>query len=108
VIAAILLAIAATGTDGFTILDADSGDVVHHCEVLGGDTYKEVTYQAVVCVNIITGPTSDGYYATGQAEAYCQTSGGLTDPEKTVLFLPPSTVPVASEPPSPTAVTLLP
>jgi hypothetical protein len=71
----VMPASAATGPDGFTILHADSGNIVHHCEVIGTDGASQ---QAVVCVDILTGETSDGYYAEGQVEAYCQTTGGVT------------------------------
>ncbi len=71
----VMPASAATGPDGFTILYADSGNIVHHCEVLGTDGTDQ---QAVVCVDIVTGETSDGYYAEGEVEAYCQTTGGVT------------------------------
>jgi hypothetical protein len=65
---------AATGPYGFTILDADSGNMVHTCKLLGGD---KAGYQAVVCVNITTGPASNGYWAEGSVEAYCQTETGI-------------------------------
>jgi hypothetical protein len=65
----VLPATAATGPDGFTILDADSGNVAHHCEVLGTNGNG---VQAVVCVDIDTYGDSSGYYATGAIEAYCQ------------------------------------
>ena len=75
-----------TGPDGFTILYADSGNMVHNCEILGSDTDPGYVtdgsdvYQAVVCVDIQTGAESDGYFATGQVEAYCQTNGGVAVP----------------------------
>ena len=79
-----LPASAATGPYGFTILDADSGNMAHNCEILGSDTDPGYVtdgsdvYQAVVCVDILTGETSDGYYAEGRVEAYCQTPAGVT------------------------------
>jgi len=64
---------ASATTDGFPILYA--GGEVHHCEILGAAD----GYQAVVCVDISTGYTDDGfeYYATGAVEAYCQTDAGV-------------------------------
>ena len=73
----IMPASAATGPDGFTILYADSGNIVHQCGVIGEDQYGE---QAVVCVDINTYGDSSGYYATGAVEAYCQEG----NPETTV------------------------
>jgi hypothetical protein len=72
-----LTARAETGVDGFTILDAYAGNMVHRCGVFGasGD------YQAVVCVDINTGPAGDTVYnydAKGTMELYCQTTGGVT------------------------------
>jgi hypothetical protein len=61
-----LPASADTGPDGFPILYADEANMVHHCIAL------DTTNVAIVCVNIVTGETGDGYYATGQVEAYCQ------------------------------------
>jgi hypothetical protein len=68
-LAGILPASAATGPDGFTILYADSDNIVHQCGVIGANTYG---YEAVVCVDINTYADSSGYYATGAVEAYCQ------------------------------------
>jgi len=73
----IMPASAATGPDGFTILYADSANIVHQCGVIGEDQYGE---QAVVCVDINTYGDSSGYYATGAVEAYCQDG----NPETTV------------------------
>jgi hypothetical protein len=63
-----LPASATTGPDGFTILYADSGNVVHDCEVLGTDPSG---YQAVVCLDINTGANSSGYWASGSVETMC-------------------------------------
>jgi hypothetical protein len=64
-----------TGTDGFTILHAKSGQVAHKCTVIGSDNED---HQAVVCVDIETVWFSDGsgYEAYGQVEAYCQEGSG--------------------------------
>jgi hypothetical protein len=72
-----LTARAGTGVDGFTILDAYAGNPVHKCEVFG----TSGSYQAVVCVDIATGPvgnTSSTYDAKGTMELYCQTTAGVT------------------------------
>jgi len=50
--AAMTPASAATGTDGFTILYASQGNIAHHCEVIGSDSYGS---EAIVCVDILTG-----------------------------------------------------
>jgi hypothetical protein len=44
----------------------------HQCIVI----YQDLYYQAVFCADITTGIYNGGYYAWGQAEAYCQTYGG--------------------------------
>jgi hypothetical protein len=66
----VMPASAATGPDGFTILYADSGNLVHHCEVIGTDADDD--QQAVICVDIDTHVTAEGYQATGEVEGYCQ------------------------------------
>jgi hypothetical protein len=68
--AAIQPASAATGPDGFTILNALSDAQAHKCNVIGGDG----SYQAVVCSDILTYEGATDYYAYGRAEAYCQTA----------------------------------
>jgi hypothetical protein len=75
-LATALPASAATGAGGFTILGALDGAVVHHCEVIGSAD----GYQAVVCVDITTGPEDDNqqYYAKGAIEVYCQKDSGVT------------------------------
>lgn len=40
----------------------------HQCVKFADDG----SYQAIICADIITGTNSAGYYAKGQAEAYCQ------------------------------------
>lgn len=72
-----LTAWAETGVDGFTILDAYAGNTVHKCDVFGASG----NYQAVVCVDIATGPVGDtvsNYDAKGTMELYCQTTAGVT------------------------------
>jgi hypothetical protein len=63
-----------TGTDGFTILHAKSGQFAHQCKVIGQDNEL---HQAVVCADIVTkwfGGTA--YAAYGKVEAYCQEGSG--------------------------------
>lgn len=72
IMSAITPASAATGTDGFTILYAGEGNVAHHCEVIGSDSYGS---EAIVCVDILTGTESTDYWAHGQIEAFCQKNG---------------------------------
>jgi len=85
VISRAALASADTGPDGFTILYADSGDIVHHCEIIGSD-YGEpytgsapTTLEAVVCVDINTYGGSAGYYATGAVEAFCEENDNASE-----------------------------
>jgi len=61
---------AATGS----VLHASSRDLVHSCELLGPASPEG--YEAVVCVNIYTAPTSTGYLAEGQIEAFCKIGDG--------------------------------
>ena len=76
---------AATGPDGFPILYADSGNVVHQCEVIGSDygpAYTgstPTTLDAVVCVDIDTTYDSAGYYATGAVEAFCEENDNASE-----------------------------
>jgi hypothetical protein len=48
------------------------GSEAHQCI----DFYNDGSYQAIICADILTGSTSSGYYAKGQAEAYCQNESG--------------------------------
>ena len=70
--AAVSPASAATGTDGFTILYASQGNIAHHCEVIGSDSYGS---EAIVCVDILTGTGSTYYWSRGQIEAFCYKNG---------------------------------
>jgi hypothetical protein len=68
---------AATGTGGFTIINAsdyaNGTTVVHVCHILGTD---DDYHEAIVCVDINT-MIYDGYaYAQGEVEAYCQDDDG--------------------------------
>ena len=68
-LAGIMPASAATGPDGFTILYADSANIVHQCGVV---VTNSAGYEGVVCVDINTYADSSGYYATGAVEVICQ------------------------------------
>src|ERR1700730_2373112 len=70
--AAVSPASAATGTDGFTILYASQGNIAHHCEVIGSDSYGS---EAIVCVDILTGTGSTYYWSRAQIEAFCYKNG---------------------------------
>jgi hypothetical protein len=54
----------------FTILHANLGQEAHTCVAFGNDG----TYQAVLCVDILTGWEADGsaYYGQGQVELLCE------------------------------------
>lgn len=64
-----------TGAGGFPIIGADDGYMVHKCEVIGSAD----GYQAVVCVNILTGASDadQTYWFEGTMQAYCQTDAGV-------------------------------
>jgi hypothetical protein len=64
---------AATGPDGFTILDASAGDEAHVCLILGTD---DDYHEAIVCVDINTKVSGDEALIQGQVEAYCQDDNG--------------------------------
>jgi hypothetical protein len=68
VLATNLPASAATGVDGFTILNAHSSAQAHKCNVIGEDT----EYQAVVCADLFTSEYAGDYYVIAGGEAYCQ------------------------------------
>lgn len=70
--AAVSPASAATGTDGFTILYASQGNIAHHCEVIGSDSYGS---EAIVCADILTGTGSTDYWSRAQIEAFCYKNG---------------------------------
>ena len=74
---------ATTGVDGFTVLYASHGDQAHHCEI----AVKAGSYQAVICVDILTeidagSHSADGY---GRVEVICQTSTGAYAPCKRIV-----------------------
>ncbi len=64
---------AATGADGFTILDASAGNQAHVCHILGTD---DDYHEAIVCVDINTKVSGDQVLIQGQLEAYCQDDNG--------------------------------
>jgi hypothetical protein len=64
---------AATGADGFPILNAADGNVAHTCEILGTD---DDFHEAIVCVDINTMVSGGEAFAQSEVEAYCQTTAG--------------------------------
>ena len=64
---------AATGVEGFTILDASAGNEAHVCHILGTD---DDYHEAIVCVDINTKVSGDQVLIQGQLEAYCQDDNG--------------------------------
>jgi hypothetical protein len=64
---------AATGADGFAILDASAGNQAHVCHILGTD---DDYHEAIVCVDINTKVSGDQVLIQGQVEAYCQDDNG--------------------------------
>jgi len=64
---------AATGEDGFTILNASAGNQAHVCHILGTD---DDYHEAIVCVDINTKVSGDQVLIQGQLEAYCQDDNG--------------------------------
>lgn len=68
---------AATGVDGFQILNASTNGFAHKCTVIGSDN-RNPQDQAVVCADIFTRPDGDyGDAAYGQIEAYCQQNSNV-------------------------------
>jgi hypothetical protein len=64
---------AATGVDGFTILNASAGNEAHVCHILGTD---DDYHEAIVCVDINTKVSGDEVLIQGQVESYCQDDNG--------------------------------
>lgn len=64
---------AATGPDGFSILDASAGNEAHVCLVLGTD---DDYHKAVVCVDINTKVSGDEVLIQGQVESLCEDDNG--------------------------------
>ncbi len=64
---------AATGRDGFGILNASAANQAHVCQILGTDAYD---HQEIVCVDINTKVSGDQVLVQGQVEAYCQDDNG--------------------------------
>jgi len=64
---------AATGPDGFAILDASAGNEAHVCLVLGTD---DDYHKAVVCVDINTKVSGDEVLIQGQVESLCEDDNG--------------------------------